>query len=243
MHNKKILITGATGGIGLALSHLLNSQGAVLVVSGTKVDILDKLVDQLGDNVHALPCDMSNKSQVGNLVHEAFDLMDGLDGIVCNAGIVRDGLAIRMKDSDWDDVMQINLKSPFILNKSACRLMMKQKQGGSIVNVSSVVAFQGNPGQANYTASKAGLIAMSKTMAREFASKNIRVNCVAPGFINTQMISKMNKEAIDKINNNIPMHRIGQPDEIAGVISFLLSNVASYITGETIHVNGGLLMH
>ncbi len=237
----KVLITGATGAIGSSLSFLLHQLGAHITITGTRLEALDRISSELGSKVHAIQCDMSEPESADKLVDQAAEAMGGIDGLVCNAGITRDALSLRINQKKWDEVLQINLSSPFFLNKAACKFMMRAKHG-SIVNVSSVVAFSGNPGQVNYVASKAGLVGMTKSMALEFAQKNIRINCVAPGFIQSPMTDKVSQISLQRIKSNIAMQRIGQPQEIANAIAFLLSDASSYITGETLHINGGLLM-
>ena len=238
----KILITGATGGIGKSIVRLLHKQGAILGISGTKESILDDIKDELKNNIHILPCNLFDNKSAENLPKQASDLMNGLHGVVCNAGITRDTLSLRMKDKDWDDVLQINLNSVFKINKAACKILAKNKSG-SIVNISSIIGFIGGIGQANYSATKAGIIGMSKSLALEFASKSVRINCIAPGFIETPMSDSIPAELSSKIIERIPLKRQGSPDEIAAVVRFLLGKESSYITGETIHANGGLLMH
>ncbi len=238
LEGKKFLITGASGGIGQAIAEVLHKAGATLCVSGTKKEVLEKMVK---DNLHMLQCNLTNNDEVDDLVNKANDLMSGFDGIVCNAGVTQDSLLLRMTDEAWQKVIDINLTSTYKLNKQACNKMMKNGWG-RIINISSIIGFTGNAGQANYAASKAGMIAMSKSIAREFASRNITVNCIAPGFINTPMTSSLSEEQQNKIINNIPIKRMGTPEEIAAGVLFLASDEAKYITGQTLHINGGLLM-
>ncbi|MGN7619210.1 MAG: 3-oxoacyl-[acyl-carrier-protein] reductase [Ehrlichia sp.] len=239
---KRFLITGASGGIGQAITKTLSEAGATLCISGTKEHILQKIAEQLSGNIHVLPCDLTNDEQINSLVDNACKFMSGIDGIICNAGITLDKLTLRTSDEDWHKVINTNLTTTFKLNRNACRAMLKNSQG-RVVNISSVIGFTGNPGQASYAASKAGMIAMSKSIAREFASRNITVNCIAPGFISTPMTGVLSKEQCGNIINHIPMQRMGTPEEVAAAVLFLVSDESCYITGQTIHVNGGLLMH
>lgn len=238
---KTALVTGATGGIGGAIAQALHKQGATVVVTGRKKDALDTLVAQLGSRAFALTADLADKEQLESLLDKAEELAGGLDILVCNAGITKDNLALRMKDEEWNDVIQTNLTASFILNKAAFKKMMKKKWG-RIINITSVVGVTGNPGQANYAASKAGLIAMSKSIASECASRGITINCIAPGFIKTAMTDALNEAQQAKITSNIPSGKFGLPEDIAAASVYLASEEAGYITGQTIHVNGGMLM-
>jgi 3-oxoacyl-[acyl-carrier protein] reductase len=240
LKDKKALVTGATGGIGAEIAKSLHAQGAEVSISGTNVEKLNALSTELGKNVHSLVCNLGNVDEVEALIGKAVDLMGGIDILVCNAGITRDGLALRMKNDDWDQVININLKSTFILNRNVLRHMLRS--GGRIINISSVVASSGNPGQINYCASKAGMIGMSKSLAKEVASKNITVNCVSPGFIETNMTDVLNEKQKEAILQNIPAKAMGKPADIAAAVAFLASPEAGYITGQTFHINGGLLM-
>lgn len=238
---KKALVTGATGGIGGAIAEALHKQGASVAISGTRKEKLEEVAKALGGNTVVLPCNLSDKAAVEALADEADKALDGLDIVVCNAGITKDNLALRMKNEDFADVIDINLFSTFILNRSAIKKMIR-KCWGRIINIASVVATSGNPGQANYVASKAGMIGMSKSLAAETASRNVTVNCIAPGFIATAMTDALNDTQRENILKNIPCGKMGSPEDIAASTVFLASEQASYITGQTIHVNGGMLM-
>lgn len=238
---KKALVTGASGGIGGAIAKALKDAGATVAISGTRVEALEALNNELGGDCVILPCDLTAAAAVEALPGQAEDKLGGLDILVCNAGVTKDGLAMRMKDEDFDQVIAINLKATFQLNRAVLRPFMKARKG-RIINISSVVAVMGNPGQANYCASKAGMIGMSKSLAAEVASRGITVNCVAPGFIKTAMTDKLNDEQQKRITDNIPAQRFGLPEDIAAGVVFLASDAASYITGQTLHINGGLLM-
>jgi 3-oxoacyl-[acyl-carrier protein] reductase len=238
---KNALITGATGGIGSEIARSLAKQGARLVLSSTKEDRLKELAKTISGEAHIIACNLSDENEVEALFDKAEEKLGQIDIIVCNAGVTKDNLSLRMKNDDWDQVLNVNLRSTFILNRSAVKKMMKRKNG-RIINISSVVAFSGNPGQANYVASKAGMIGMSKSMALEVASRGITINCVAPGFIETPMTGILNEAQKQAILNSIPISKMGSPEDIAAAVAFLASNEASYITGQTIHVNGGMLM-
>ena len=241
LEGKKILLTGASGGIGSAIAHFLDKLGANLALSGTNKEKLEALSAKLHNSPKILTADLSNAESAANLVNNAAKELEGLDGLICNAGVTSDGLFVRMNFESWKKVIDINLNSTFLLNKEACKIMMRQRHG-KIVNIASVVGFTGNPGQANYCAAKAGIIGLSKSIAKEFATKNVLINCIAPGFIKTPMTDKLNDNQKDSIKNHIPMQRIGDPQEICGATAFLLSDLASYITGQTIHINGGMYM-
>ena len=242
LSQKRLLITGASGGIGQAITKALSKAGAILCISGTREHVLQEIAGQFSGNIHVLPCDLTNDEQINSLIDNACKLMSGIDGIICNAGITLDKLTLRTSDEDWNKVINTNLTTTFKLNRNACRVMLKNHKG-RVINISSIVAFTGNPGQASYTASKAGMIAMSKSIAREFANRNITVNCIAPGFISTPMTDVLSEEQRSNILQHIPMQRMGSPEEIANAVLFLASDESSYITGQTIHVNGGMLMH
>lgn len=238
---KKALVTGATGGIGGAIARALHMQGASVALSGTRKEALEALATELGSNSPVLPCNLSDVQAVEALADEAEKALDGLDILICNAGVTRDNLALRMKNEDFTDVLNINLVSTFILNRSAIKKMIR-KRFGRIINIASVVGVSGNPGQANYVASKAGMIGMSKSLAAETASRNVTVNCIAPGFIATAMTDALNDTQRENILKNIPCGKMGTPEDIAASAVFLASEQAGYITGQTIHVNGGMLM-
>ncbi len=242
LQGKTALITGASGGIGAAIARTLHTAGATIAISGTRVAVLDELKASLGGNrIHCVPCNLSSPEDVEKLVPSAEAAMGGLDILVNNAGITRDGLAMRMKDEDWQAVLDVNLTSSFRLARAAMKLMMK-KRWGRIVNITSVVGVMGNPGQANYVASKAGLIGMSKSMAQELATRSVTVNCVAPGFIASPMTDVLNDKQKEAILSKIPTGRMGTPEEVAAAVMFFASEEASYVTGQTMHVNGGMIM-
>lgn len=238
--NKKALITGASGGIGSAIAQVLHHQGATVALSGTRKEALEEVASGL-ERAHVLPCDLSNSEAVASLVDQAGEAMGGIDIVICNAGITKDNLVLRMKEEDFESVIRINLISTFILNKAAVKTMLRQKWG-RIINIASVVAVMGNPGQANYAASKGGMIAMTKSIAQETASRGITVNCIAPGFISTKMTDILSEEQKDKLASSIPCGRFGQPEDIANAAVFLASNESSYVTGQVLHVNGGMVM-
>ena len=239
------LVTGASGGIGSAIAHALASQGARLALSGSNGAKLRAFREQLheehgGEHVE-ITCDLSNSEQVDELIPATLDTLGGVDIVVNNAGITRDGLAMRMKDEDWDQVVSINLEAAFRIMRASARPMMKARFG-RLINITRVVGHTGNPGQMNYCAAKAGLTGMTKSFAQEVASRGITANCVAPGFIRTAMTSALDEKQQETINARIPMGRMGEGDEIGAAVSFLASREAAYITGETIHVNGGMAM-
>ena len=235
------LITGASGGIGHAVSRALHSQGATVAVSGTRIDVLQSLVEELGERAYVTPCDLTDPESVGALVAEAEKAMEAVDIVVNNAGVTKDNIALRLKDEDWQQVMDVNLTAAFRISRSALRGMMRRRWG-RIINMTSVVGVSGNGGQANYAASKAGLMGFSKSLAQEVASRSITVNCVAPGFIETAMTDALDAELRDRVAEVIPVGRFGQSTEVASAVAFLSSDEASYITGHTLHVNGGMAM-
>ncbi len=241
LEGKTALVTGASGGIGGAIAKALHGAGATVALSGTRVEPLEALAAELGDRAHVLPCNLSDSDAVEALPKQAIEAMGGLDILVNNAGITRDNLFMRMKDEDWDAVININLTSTMRLCRGVMRPMMKARWG-RIINISSIVATTGNPGQANYTAAKAGMIAMGKSIAQEVASRGITVNAVAPGFISTPMTDALNDDQKDVINKQIPAGRMGTPEEIAAAVLYLASEEAGYVTGATLHVNGGMSM-
>ncbi len=239
------LVTGASGGIGSSIARALASQGARLALSGSNGDKLRAFRDQLheefgGDHIE-ITCDLSKSESVEHLVPAAVESLGQLDILVNNAGITRDNLAMRMKDEEWDDVIRINLEAAFRLMRAAARPMMRARFG-RIVSITSVVGATGNPGQMNYTAAKAGLTGMSKSLAQELATRGITVNCVAPGFIRTAMTDQLDDKQKQAINARIPMGRMGEGDEIGAAVAYLASREASYVTGQTLHVNGGMAM-
>jgi 3-oxoacyl-[acyl-carrier protein] reductase len=238
---KNALITGASGGIGVGIARALHAAGASVALSGTRVEPLEALAAELGGRAHVLPCNLSSAEEVEGLIKRGIEAMGSVDILVNNAGITRDGLAMRMSDEDWTSVIDVNLTSTFRLCRAAVRGMMKARWG-RIINISSVVGTTGNAGQANYAASKAGMVAMSKSIAEEVASRGITVNCLAPGFIATAMTDKLNDAQRKSILDGVPAGRMGEPAEIAAAVLFLASLEASYITGATLHVNGGMDM-
>jgi 3-oxoacyl-[acyl-carrier protein] reductase len=238
---KTALVTGASGGIGGGIARALHAQGATVGLSGTRREALEALAADLGSRAHVLPCNLADAAQVEALVGDAEKAMGQLDILVNNAGLTRDGLAMRMKDEDWQTVIDVNLGAAFKLARAAMRGMMKRRWG-RIISITSVVGVTGNPGQANYAASKAGLIGMSKSLAAELASRNITVNCVAPGFIASAMTAALDDKQKEGINARIPMGRMGAPEEIAAAVVYLASPEAGYVTGHTVHVNGGMAM-
>lgn len=238
---KNALITGASGGIGGAIAKALHGAGATVTLSGTRQGPLDELAAELGDRVHVLTCNLSDAAAVDALPKQAADLMGSVDILINNAGITKDNLFMRMSDDEWSSVLEVNLTSTMRLCKGVIRGMMKARWG-RIVNISSIVGATGNPGQANYAASKAGMVGMSKSIAYEVASRGITVNCVAPGFIATAMTDKLTDDQKEKINVQIPAARMGTPEEIAAAVLYLASNEAGYTTGATVHVNGGMAM-
>ncbi len=238
---KTALVTGASGGIGAAIAKVLHDAGATVAISGTRVAVLEELKAQIGERVHILPCNLSSAEEVEKLIPAAEAAMGGLDILVNNAGITKDGLAMRMKDQDWQAVIDVNLTSNFRLCRAAMRGMMK-KRAGRIINITSIVGVTGNPGQANYVASKAGVIGLTKSLAQELATRGVTVNCIAPGFIATPMTDILNEAQKTAILSRIPAGRMGSPADIAAAVVYLASDEAGYVTGQTIHVNGGMAM-
>ena len=238
---KTALVTGASGGIGAAIARGLHAQGATVALSGTRADALEKLAGELGDRTHILTCNLSDKAAVEKLVPSAEAAMGQLDILVNNAGLTRDGLFMRMKDEDWDTVIAVNLTATFRLARAAVKGMMKRRWG-RIVSITSIVGVTGNPGQGNYAASKAGMIGMSKSLAAEVASRGITVNCVAPGFIESPMTDALNDKQKEAILGQVPAGKLGQGADIASAVVYLASQEAQYVTGQTLHVNGGMAM-
>ncbi|MBB3710538.1 3-oxoacyl-[acyl-carrier protein] reductase [Limimaricola variabilis] len=238
---KTALVTGASGGIGGAIATALHGAGATVGLSGTRTAPLEELAASLGDRAHVLPCNLSDAEAVNALPKQAIEAMGGLDILVNNAGITRDNLFMRMSEEDWAQVLEVNLTSTMRLCKGVVRPMMKARWG-RIINISSIVGATGNPGQTNYAAAKAGMVGMSKSLAYEVASRGITVNCVAPGFIETAMTDKLNDEQKSGILGQIPSGRMGTPEEIAAAVLYLASPEAGYVTGATLHVNGGMAM-
>lgn len=241
LNGKNVLITGASGGIGGAIAKALHSAGATVSLSGTRVEPLEALAAELGERAYVLPCNLSDAEAVTALPKQAADAMGSVDILVNNAGITRDNIFMRMSDDEWTSVLDVNLTSTMRLCKGVIRGMMKSRWG-RIVNISSIVGATGNPGQANYAASKAGMVGMSKSIAYEVASRGITVNCVAPGFIATAMTDKLNDEQKSGILTQIPAGRMGEAEEIAAAVLYLASAEAAYVTGTTLHVNGGMAM-
>ena len=238
---KNAVVTGASGGIGADIARMLHGAGATVGLSGTRVEPLEALAAELGERAHVLPCNLSDMEAVTELPKQAAAAMGSVDILVNNAGITRDNLFMRMSDDEWSSVMDVNLTATFKLCKGVMRGMMKARWG-RIVNISSIVGATGNPGQANYAASKAGMIGMSKSLAYEVASRGITVNAVAPGFITTAMTDKLNDDQKGAIMTQIPAGRMGEPSEIASAVLYLASTEAGYVTGTTLHVNGGMAM-
>jgi 3-oxoacyl-[acyl-carrier protein] reductase len=238
---KTALITGASGGIGGAIAEALHAQGASVALSGTRRQPLDDLAAKLGERVHVIPANLSSAEEVEKLAKDAEAALGSLDILVNNAGLTRDGLVMRMKDDDWTSVIDVNLTAAFRLCRASVRGMMKRRYG-RIVNITSVVGVTGNPGQVNYCASKAGLIGLSKSLAQEVASRGITVNCIAPGFITSAMTEALNDEQKNRILGSIPSGRMGDVFEIAAAAVYLASAEAAYVTGQTLHVNGGMAM-
>ncbi len=241
LSGKTAMVTGASGGIGGAIARALHARGATVAITGTREDALDALAGDLGERVHPLVCNLADLEAVDGLVERAEEAMETLDILVNNAGITRDNLFLRMKDAEWDDVIQVNLTAAFRLTRAAVAKMMRRRYG-RIISITSVVGAIGNPGQGNYCASKAGLVGMSKSLAYEVASRNITVNCLAPGFIATAMTDALNDKQREAILSRVPAGRLGAVEEVAQAAVFLASDEAAYITGQTIHVNGGMAM-
>ena len=241
LSGKSALVTGASGGIGGASARALHDAGATVALSGTREGPLRALAEELGERAHVLPCDLGDGAALDALPKQAADAMGSVDILVNNAGITRDNLFMRMSDDEWNEVLAINLTSAFRLSRGVLRGMMKARWG-RIVNVSSVVGATGNPGQGNYAAAKAGLVGMSKSLAYEVASRGVTVNAVAPGFVATAMTEKLTEEQRDKILEQVPMGRMGAPEEIGAAVLYLASHEAAYVTGSVLHVNGGLAM-
>jgi 3-oxoacyl-[acyl-carrier protein] reductase len=238
---KGALVTGASGGIGDAIARALHQCGATVAVSGTRAEKLQTLAGELGERVHVLPCDLRDRKAVEALAEQAEKALGQIDILVNNAGITHDNLFMRMKDEEWDDVIAVNLTSVFVLIRGALRGMMRRRYG-RVVNISSISAILGNPGQPNYAASKAGMMGMTKSLAREVASRGITANCIAPGFIETPMTDVLNEKQVQAIAGAIPAGTFGKPEDIAAAAVYLASEEARYVTGQTINVNGGMVM-
>jgi len=238
---KTALVTGATGAIGNGIARALHNQGATVAISGTRRDMLDALASALKDRVHVLPCDLGDKAAVEALVPSAEEQMQKLDILVANAGINRDNLFVQLTDEAWEQVIAVNLTATFRLARAAVKGMMRRRWG-RVIAISSVVGWTGNPGQSNYTASKAGITGMIKSVAAEYAKRNVTANCIAPGIIASAMIDKLNDKQREAILARVPAGRLGTPAEVAAAAVFLASEEAAYVTGQTIHVNGGMAM-
>ena len=238
---KTALVTGASGAIGSAIVQALHVQGATVAISGTRREVLDALAATIGERVHVLPANLIDTPQVEALVPASEQAMGGVDILVANAGITRDNLFVQLRDEDWDDVINVNLTATFRLARAATRLMMR-KRFGRIIAITSVVGVTGNPGQGNYSAAKAGLIGMIKSLAAEYAKRNVTANCIAPGFIKTPMTDALNERQRESILSRVPAARLGTPEDVAAAAVYLSSNEAAYVTGQTIHVNGGMAM-
>lgn len=238
---KKALVTGATGGLGGAIARVLHGQGASVALSGTRIEALEALAAELGERVVITPCNLADKDSVEALVPAAEEKLGGLDILVNNAGVTKDNLFLRLKDEDWDSVIAVNLTAAFRLSRAAVKSMMRRRYG-RIISIGSVVGTTGNPGQGNYAASKAGLIGMSKALAAEVASRNITVNVVSPGFIESPMTQALNEKQREGILSDVPMGRLGVGADIAAAVAYLASTEAAYVTGQTLHVNGGMSM-
>jgi 3-oxoacyl-[acyl-carrier protein] reductase len=241
LDGKAALVTGASGGIGGAIARALHAQGAAVTLSGTRADALEQLRGMLGERAHAIAARMDDPADIERLAKEAEAAMGKVDILVNNAGITRDNISMRMKDEEWEKVLQVNLTGTFRLTRAAIRGMMRRR-AGRVINITSVVGVIGNPGQANYAAAKAGLIGMSKSLAQELASRGVTVNCVAPGFIATPMTDVLTEEQRAIILGRVPAGRLGTPAEIAAAVVFLASDEAAYVTGQTLHINGGMAM-
>src|SRR5262245_9418255 len=241
LNGKTALITGASGGIGGDIARALHKQGAAVTLSGTRREALEALKHELGERAHVATCNLGDTAQVDELPKTAEGMMGGLDILVANAGITRDNLFMRMKDEEWDEVLRVNLTSTFRLARAVLRPMMK-KRWGRIISITSVVGVTGNPGQGNYAAAKAGLIGMTKSLAAEIAQRNVTVNCVAPGFITSPMTDALNEQQRAAITTRIPSGRLGTGMDVAASVAYLASEEASYVTGQTLHVNGGMVM-
>jgi 3-oxoacyl-[acyl-carrier protein] reductase len=238
---KAALVTGATGGIGSAIARALHQQGATVAISGTRWDVLDQLAGELKDRVHVLPCNLADKDEVEGLVPKSEEAMGQLDILVANAGITKDNLLVQLRDEDWDQVVAVNLTATFRLARAAVRGMMRRRFG-RVIGIASVVGVTGNPGQSNYTATKAGMIGMIKSIAGEYAKRGVTANAIAPGFITSAMTDKLNDKQRDAILARVPAGRLGAGADVAAAAVYLAADEAAYVTGQTLHVNGGMAM-
>ncbi len=241
LKGKTALVTGASGAIGGAIARALHAQGAAVAISGTRKDVLDVLAGELRDRVHVLACDLADKDAVEKLVPDAEAAMEKLDILVANAGVNQDNLFVSLSDEAWDKVIAVNLTATFRLTRAAVKTMMRRRFG-RIIGISSVVGFTGNPGQGNYTASKAGMVGMMKSVAAEYAKRNVTANCIAPGLVASAMTDKLNDKQRDAILARVPAGKFGMPADIAAAAVYLASDEAQYVTGQTLHVNGGMAM-
>jgi 3-oxoacyl-[acyl-carrier protein] reductase len=238
---KTALVTGATGAIGGEIARALHGQGAAVAISGTRREALDTLAGELKTRVYVLPCDLADKDAVEALVPGAEEKMEKLDILVANAGVNRDNLFVQLRDEDWDQVIAVNLTATFRLTRAAVKTMMRRRFG-RVIGISSVVGFTGNPGQGNYTASKAGMVGMMKSVAAEYAKRNVTANCIAPGIITSPMIDRLNDKQREAILARVPAGKLGTPHDVAAAAVYLASDEAQYVTGQTLHVNGGMAM-
>jgi len=241
LSGRTALVTGATGGIGGAIARALHAQGATVALSGTRADALAQIAAELGERTHVLPANLSNKDDVEALVPKAEEAMGKLDILVANAGITRDNLMVQLSDEAWDEVIAVNLTATFRLSRAAVRTMMRRRFG-RIIAITSIVGVTGNPGQTNYTSAKAGIIGMMKSLAQEYAKRGVTANSVAPGFIATPMTDKLNEKQREAILGRVPAGRLGSGEDIAAAVVYLASDEAAYVTGQTLHVNGGMAM-
>ena len=241
LSGKTALVTGASGAIGGGIARMLHKQGATVGISGTRREALDTLAAELGSRAHVLPCNLAKSDEVEALIPAAEAAMERVDILVNNAGLNRDALFVRIKDEDWDQVLAVDLTAAFRLSRAAVYPMMRRR-GGRIINITSIVGITGNAGQANYTAAKAGLIGMSKSLAQEVASRNVTVNCVAPGFVKSAMTDALNEKLREAILDKVPAKRLGTAEDIAAAVVYLASDEAGWVTGQTFHINGGMAM-
>ena len=241
LDGKKVLITGASGGIGESMARSFHDAGAEVLLHGTRQAKLDEIAKDLGDRAHTITADLTDSESVDKLANDAMERLGEIDILINNAGVTRDGLFVRMSKDDWDTVMQVNLTATFQLSKALSYPMMRRRHG-RIINITSVVGVMGNAGQANYCASKAGMIGMTKSLAMEIASRGVTVNCIAPGFIESPMTDALNEKQKDAVLSNVPMGRLGSGSDISHCALYLSSDVSSYVTGQTFHINGGLIM-